>query len=43
VSFFRVGLERGCGAGSDAGQLAVAPAMMAAMPVALAAEAKGAS
>jgi hypothetical protein len=37
-----LGLGQDCGAGSDAGQLAVIPASVAAMPAAEAAEAKGA-
>jgi hypothetical protein len=38
-----MGLEQDCDAGSDAGQLAVVPAPVAATPAALAAGAKGTS
>jgi hypothetical protein len=41
--FFELVLNKICGAGSDAGQLAVVPAPVAATQVALAAEAKGTS
>jgi hypothetical protein len=38
-----MGLEQDCGAGLDAGQLAVVPAPVAATPAVAAAEVKGAS
>jgi hypothetical protein len=43
VSFFRVGLEKGYGAGSDAGQLVVVPSPVVATLPATAVEAKDTS
>ena len=43
VSFLGMVLEQDCGAGSEAGRLAVVPAPVAAMPAALATKAKGTS